>query len=108
MRRILVENVRRKQAPKHGAGWRRINLDEAVAVAAEPTEGLLEFDAALSRLQTVDLLAARLVELRYFAGQTMEQAARALGVSLRTAERNWTFARTWLHRELTARPPGEG
>jgi DNA-directed RNA polymerase specialized sigma24 family protein len=57
------------------------------------------------RLQAVDPLAARLVELRFFAGLTMEQAAAILGISLRSAERNWTFARTWLHRELSGPPP---
>jgi RNA polymerase sigma factor (TIGR02999 family) len=107
MRRILIENARRKQSPKHGGGWQRINLDEAMAEPADPAARLLEFDEVLTRLQAVDPLAARLVELRYFAGLTMEQAAQALSISLRTAERNWTFARTWLHRELSDRPPAE-
>jgi RNA polymerase sigma factor (TIGR02999 family) len=108
MRRILIENARRTQSPKHGGGWRRIDLDEALARTAEPPEGLLDLDRALTRLQVIDPLAARLVELRYFTGLTMEQAAEALGQPLRTAERNWTFARTWLHRELSERAPVEG
>lgn len=107
MRRILVENARRKQSPKHGGGRQRLILDDAMTVPADPPARLLEFDEVLTRLQAVDPFAARLVELRYFAGLTMEQAAQALGTSLRTAERNWTFARTWLHRELSDRPPAE-
>jgi RNA polymerase sigma factor (TIGR02999 family) len=101
MRRILVESARRKQAPKHGGGRHRLDLDEAAARVDEPADRLLDLDRALARFRAVDPLAARLVELRYFAGLTMEQAADALGLPLRTAERNWTFARTWLHRELS-------
>jgi RNA polymerase sigma factor (TIGR02999 family) len=102
MRRILVEAARRKQAPKHGGGKHRLDLGEVAARVDEPADRLLDLDRALARLRAVDPLAARLVELRYFAGLTMEQAADALGLPLRTAERNWTFARTWLHRELSA------
>jgi RNA polymerase sigma factor (TIGR02999 family) len=105
MRRILVENARRKQAPKHGGGCHRLNLDEVVVGANHPAEQVIEFDEVLTRLQAVDPLAGRLVQLRFFAGLTMEQAAAALDISLRTAERNWTFARTWLHRELSGPPP---
>ena len=108
MRRILIENARRKQSPKHGGGWHRVGLDEAAAGADESPEQLLDLDQALTRLRAVDPPAARLVVLRYFAGLTMEQAADALGLPLRTAERNWTFARTWLRRELADRPPAEG
>jgi len=108
MRRILVENARRKKTEKHGGGWHRVDLDEAVAAADERPDRLLELDVVLDRLQAIDALAARLVELRYFAGLTMEQAAATLGITLRTAERNWTFARTWLHRELSGRAPAEG
>jgi RNA polymerase sigma factor (TIGR02999 family) len=100
MRRILVENARRKQSPKHGGGWMRVALDDVAAGADESADRLLDLDDALTRLRAIDPPAARLVELRYFAGLTMEQAADALGLPLRTAERNWTFARTWLHREL--------
>jgi RNA polymerase sigma factor (TIGR02999 family) len=101
MRRILVEAARRKQAPKHGGGRHRLDLDEVAARVDEPADQLLDLDRALARLRAVDPLAARLVELRYFAGLTMDQAADVLGLPLRTAERNWTFARTWLHRELS-------
>jgi RNA polymerase sigma factor (TIGR02999 family) len=104
MRRILIETARRKQSSKHGGGWNRINLDEVVSGTVEPGDRLLDFDEVLTQFQAIDPLAARLVELRYFAGLTMEQAADTLGIPLRTAERNWTFARTWLHRKLSDRP----
>jgi RNA polymerase sigma factor (TIGR02999 family) len=106
MRRILVENARRKQSPKHGGGWRRTDLDAAADRVDEPGDQLLDLDRALTRFRSIDPVSARLVELRYFAGLTMEQAAAALGLPLRTAERSWTYARTWLHRELSGRPPG--
>jgi RNA polymerase sigma factor (TIGR02999 family) len=103
MRRILVENARRKHGPRHGGGWHRIDLDEAAAGVSESADQLLDLDRVLTRLQAIDPVAARVVELRYFAGLTMQQAADALGIPLRTAERNWTFARTWLRRELADR-----
>ena len=103
MRRILVEAARRKQGPVRGGGWCRIDLDEATAGVDQPPDRLLDLDRALSGLQAIDPVAARLVELRYFTGLTMEQAADALALPLRTAERNWTFARTWLRRELADR-----
>jgi RNA polymerase sigma factor (TIGR02999 family) len=100
MRRILVENARRKQRVKHGGESRRVDLDEACAVAEDPREDLLALDAALRQFEQTDPVAARLVQLRFFAGLSMAQAAEALGLPLRTAERNWTYARTWLHRAL--------
>jgi RNA polymerase sigma factor (TIGR02999 family) len=106
MRRILVENARRKRAPKHGGGRQRVPIDDMATVTADHPDRLLDLDEVLTRFQAIDPLAARLVELRCFAGLTMAQAADALGVPLRTAERNWTFARTWLHRELSDRPSG--
>ena len=105
MRRILVEEARRKKSLKHGGGWGRVDLDAATAGADEPPGRLLDLDRALARLQAADPVAARLVELRYFSGLTMAEAAAALGLPLRTAERNWTFARTWLYRELSQSPP---
>src|SRR6516164_4453259 len=102
MRRILIEQTRRKRRQKHGGGLQRVELDDAVDIADAPLQDLLELDEALNRLQSADPLAAKLVNLRYFAGLTMPQAAEALGITLRTAERNWTYARTWLHREITA------
>jgi len=100
MRRILIEQARRKQRPKHGGGRRRVGLEEALSIAEAPSEDLVALDEALNRFQAIDPVAAQLVKLRYFAGLTMPEAAEALGLSLRTAERNWTYAKTWLHREL--------
>jgi len=102
MRRILVETARRKGRHRHGGGRRRIDLDEAPATTGpDDVDHLLDLDAALSRLAADDPAAARLVELRYFAGLTMPEAAEVLGQPLRTIERNWAFARAWLHRELS-------
>jgi RNA polymerase sigma factor (TIGR02999 family) len=105
MRRILVEQARRKHRSKHGGDHRRVDLDEAVQIAGVPPDSLLDLDEALSRLEATDPLAANLVKLRYFSGLTMPQAAEALGISLRNAERNWTYARTWLRRELATPDP---
>jgi RNA polymerase sigma factor (TIGR02999 family) len=105
MRRILVEQARRKRRHKHGGEHRRVDLDEAVLLAPAPHDSLLDLDEALTRLEAIDPLAASLVKLRYFSGLTMAQTAKALGISSRNAERNWTYARTWLHRELAA--PGQ-
>jgi RNA polymerase sigma factor (TIGR02999 family) len=101
MRRILVEAARRKSREKRGGNRSRLDLD-AVAVAAPDTRhDLLALDDALTRLTAVDPEAAKLVELRHFAGLTVEEAAQALGISPRTADRVWAFARAWLHRQLT-------
>jgi RNA polymerase sigma factor (TIGR02999 family) len=99
MRRILVEQARRKRRKKHGGDLSRVELEEVVNLA-EPVEDLLALDEALSRLADKDPAAAKLVTLRYFAGLSMPEAAAALGISVRSAERNWTYAKTWLHREL--------
>ena len=97
MRRILIERARRK-----GAGDRqRIPLDDLEVAIPAATAGIIAVDEALSRLETKDSLAAQLVKLRFFGGLTMQQAAEVLAIPLRTAERNWTYARTWLQRELS-------
>lgn len=105
MRRILVEAARRKGRARHGGGRRRVDFDEVAAAAADnaPVD-LIDLDDALTRLEAADPTAARLVKLRYFAGLSMPEAAAALGLPLRTAERNWTYARTWLRRELSGSP----
>jgi RNA polymerase sigma factor (TIGR02999 family) len=109
MRRILIDSARRKRRAKHGGSRHRVDLEQACPVAEEPSDDLEALDEALGRLEATDPPAAQLVKLRYFAGLTMPQAAEALGLSLRTAQRNWTYARTWLRRELarnqTERPP---
>src|SRR5436190_9379406 len=98
MRRILVDNARRKRAQKRGDGLQRQPLD---AVAAPELDlELVALDEALSRLAAVDPVKARLVELRYFAGLTGEQAAEVLGISASTADRYWAFARAWLQAEV--------
>jgi RNA polymerase sigma factor (TIGR02999 family) len=101
MRRILVENARRKQQPAQGGEQQRAFIDLAQISADAPSEDLVALDESLRRLEEHDPTAARLVNLRFFAGLTMPEAAEALGISLRTAERNWTYARSWLHRELS-------
>ena len=99
MRRILVENARRKKAVKRGGGRQPISLRDADAVATD-YEDLLDLDSALDKLEQHEPLAANIVKLRYFAGLTMKQTAEALNLPLRTAERNWTYAKSWLHAEL--------
>jgi RNA polymerase sigma factor (TIGR02999 family) len=100
LRRILVENARRKQTRKHGGGRQRLAIDAGGLVAPEPNLDLLALDAALLRLAEHDPLKARLVELRYFAGLTGDQAAAVLGLSASSADRQWVYTRAWLRREL--------
>ncbi len=102
MRRILVENARRKQRDKHGAGIARHDVTEVDPPAPAPREDLLALDEALTLLAAEDRRAADLVQLRYFAGLTLPEAAEALGVSPRSADRLWAYARAWLHRRLRA------
>ncbi len=100
MRRILVDEARRKASLKRGGRLERRMLEEAEVGADEHPDDLLALDEALSRLAEVDPLAARLVQLRYFAGLTMEQAAEAVGVSARSAYYTWSYARSWLRRAI--------
>jgi RNA polymerase sigma factor (TIGR02999 family) len=100
MRRILVDNARGKRSQKRGGGRARHHLEEARLVAPEPVEDILGLDEALDRLAARDREAAELVKLRFFAGLTSQQAAEALGVSSRTAERMWAYARAFLLKEL--------
>jgi RNA polymerase sigma factor (TIGR02999 family) len=101
MRRILVENARRKRRQRHGGGRQRIDLNKVGALIRPPSDDLLALNDALNRLAERDPVRAELVKLRFFAGLTMSEAARALGISRATAERYWTFARTWLYADLT-------
>ncbi|MBI3862454.1 MAG: sigma-70 family RNA polymerase sigma factor [Planctomycetia bacterium] len=101
MRRILVENARRKARVKHGGGRRRIELDEHLAALPAASDDLLALDEALSRLEARDPRRAEVVKLRFFGGLSMPEVAEQLGVSLATAERHWAFARVWLYTELT-------
>jgi RNA polymerase sigma factor (TIGR02999 family) len=100
MRRILVENARRKQRIKRGGQRKRIDFDEADLAIEPPSDDLLALHEALEELATKDKLKAELVKLRYFAGLTIPQAAGILGISPATAERYWAYARAWLHQEM--------
>lgn len=101
MRRILVDQARRKGQVKRGGDLQRISLDAAEPTAERLTDDLVALDESLARLEALDSLAAKVVKLRYFAGLTMPETAEALDIPLRTAERNWTYARTWLHQDLS-------
>lgn len=100
MRRILIDNARRKARLKSGGTMQRQELADDVIAPPERDEDLLALDAALSKLVESDPLKGRLVELRYFAGLTGDQAAEVLGISPSSADRHWVFARAWLRREL--------
>ena len=100
MRRILVESARRKRRRKHGGGRQRQELLPDLVATHETDEAILAVDAALAKLAERDALKARLIELRYFAGLTGDQAAEILGISPSSADRHWVFARAWLRREI--------
>jgi RNA polymerase sigma factor (TIGR02999 family) len=100
MRRILVENARRRARRKRGGSMARVELDSVVLTVGGPTDELLSLDEALVDLAAAHPEKARLIELRYFGGLTHEQAAQALGVSASTADRHWAFARAWLYRRM--------
>lgn len=100
MRRILVENARRKNRLKRGADLHRRELNDVAIEGPEFHEDLVALNEALDRLKTVDSQAVELVHLRYFAGLSIREAAEVLGVSPRTADRLWSYARAWLHREI--------
>jgi RNA polymerase sigma factor (TIGR02999 family) len=100
MRRILVESARRKNRLKHGREHERVDLDSGCWVSEAPSLDLLALDEALTKLAESEPAKAELVKLRYFAGLTMPEAAAALNISLATAERYWTFAKSWLYSEL--------
>jgi RNA polymerase sigma factor (TIGR02999 family) len=100
MRRILVENARGKDCLKRGGGLTRQPLEPDQLTAPEPREDLLALDEALTRLAVTNRQAAELVQLRYFAGLTLPEAAQALGISERQAGRVWAYARAWLRREV--------
>jgi RNA polymerase sigma factor (TIGR02999 family) len=100
MRRILVERARRKRRAKHGGCVRRVEVDSRIAAPGAPSVDLVALDEALAKLEAEAPAKAALVKLRFFAGLTTPEAANALGISLATAERHWTYARCWLHAEL--------
>lgn len=100
MRRILVESARRRRSLKRGGGAPHVELEESRVFQPMPSDEMLAVDEALDRLAAKDPTAADLVKLKYFVGMTMEEAAAALGLSLRNAERIWTYARAWLRRKM--------
>jgi RNA polymerase sigma factor (TIGR02999 family) len=97
MRRILVDNARRKRSVKHGGARQRVDLDAAVAYVEEPTDELLSVDEALDKLAQEDPRKAELVKLRYFAGLSVQEAADVLGISRATADRYWAYSKVWLY-----------
>jgi RNA polymerase sigma factor (TIGR02999 family) len=100
MRRILVDQARKKRSWKRGGGLERLPLEEVEIGAPEPAVDLLAVNDALEKFERIDKAAADLVKLRYYAGLTLPQAAEALGISSSTADRQWAYARAWLHAEL--------
>jgi RNA polymerase sigma factor (TIGR02999 family) len=102
MRRILVDNARRKRAERHGGGQQRVEMPEIASAVMETDDKVLAVNEALENFAVLDPQEAELVKLRYFVGMTIEQAAEALGISERTAKRYWAFARAWLHEEIKA------
>jgi RNA polymerase sigma factor (TIGR02999 family) len=104
MRRILVENYRRKKSAKYGGDRDRVPLEQIDIAVAPPSSDLLALDEALGRLTAEKPAVADLVKLRFFAGLTMDEAAQTLGISPATAYRQWDYARAWLFRELSEQP----
>jgi len=100
MRRILIDNARRKKALRHGGSLEHVNLDSLDLAATMDSDQVLALNEALDRLAGKDAPKAELVKLRFFAGLTLEEAARVLDISGPTAERHWAYARAWLYREM--------
>jgi RNA polymerase sigma factor (TIGR02999 family) len=100
MRRILIDNARRKRAVRHGGGQQRVNFDQAQLAFASDDDQLLAVNDALDKLATQSKIEAELIKLRYFVGMTTKEAAEVLGISARTADNYWAHARAWLFREL--------
>ena len=109
MRRILIDNARRKQRQKHGGDRQRVGLDDADIAIEEPSTDLIALDEAIAKLANEDPVVADLVKMRYFAGLTLSQIAEIIGVSRRTADRYWAYARAWLYQEITKaeKPPSK-
>ena len=101
MRRILIEKARHKRRSKRGGDRQRIDLEDATLAIEGPCEDVIAVDEALTKLAQEDKIVADLVKMRYFAGLNLDQIAKILGISRRTADRYWAYARAWLHREIT-------
>jgi len=100
MRRILIDNARRKRRPKHGGNRQRVDLEKACALTDNLRDDILALDEAIAQLASEDPEKAQLVTLRYFAGFTLEEAADLLGISGAMAKRHWAYARAWLYASL--------
>jgi RNA polymerase sigma-70 factor (ECF subfamily) len=101
MRHILVDHAKSKGRQKRGGGQRRIPLGDVLVISISSDDDILAIDEALETLASINAVRAKIVELRFFAGMTVEEAAEALGLSKRTVEGHWTFAKAWLRRELS-------
>ena len=101
MRKVLIDHARQKKAQKRGGGGQKILLDEAVSFSSEKELDLLALEEVLAALETVDKRQAKIVELRFFGGLSIEETAHVLNVSETTVRREWTFAKAWFQRELT-------
>jgi len=102
MRRILIENARRKSAQRHGGGQQRVDIEEVDIASPTGDDQLLAVNDAVEKLAAIDPAKAELVKLRYFVGMTVPEAAEVLGISEPTAKRHWAYARAWLYREMTS------
>ncbi len=101
MRRILIDHARSKGRIKRGGGKRRVDLDEGIMLSVQMPDDLLDLDEALDRLEEVDPRQARIVELKFFGGMTVQEISTMLNVSKRTVESEWTHVKAWLRREIT-------
>jgi len=106
MRRILVDHARGHRSVKRGGMLRRVSIDDVELGTEDRAELLVAIDDALDRLKEIDARQAQVVECRFFGGMTEEETATALGISVRTAKRDWAKAKSWLHREIAAEHPG--
>ena len=102
MRRILLDYAKERVREKRGGGAHKTSLDEALAVSEDRASNLVVIDEALTRLEQMDVRQAKVVELRFFGGLSVEETAEAMGISTATVKREWAMARAWLHRELAA------
>ena len=101
MRRILIERARNRRATKRGSGAQKVSLEEVADISNERAADLIALDEALTNLAVIDPRKAQIVELKYFGGMTIEEAAEVLEVSTPTVERDWKMAKIWLHREIS-------
>ena len=108
MRRILIDNARRKRRPKHGGGRNRVRLDEALCLGGVADDDLLALNEVLEKFAFEHPEKAELVKLHYFAGIALEDVAQVLNISYRTAKRHWAFARAWLYAAICDAPPSPG